>query len=253
MGYYDVTPPDDLSQILEELPQVSGYDQLEHILDLLDCEPLFDTLRAYNRTGRPPYPVEAMWRAILSKYLLNIRYNCELVQRLRTDPRLRELCGLGGRVPSESMVSRFFRRLADHQDLIDEAIRAVINRLARLIDHQSATGVDGVGSMIAIDSTDIPSFSNPNRDPVSDPDARWGHKTSARKKDGSDQVEWVFGYKVHLICDAYYGIPLTYTILPANENDSVQLPKLIGQLMAEQPWVEPQWLLADKGYDSNRN
>ncbi|MYC32664.1 MAG: transposase [Chloroflexi bacterium] len=256
MGYYDSTPLDDIPQIVDRLPQASGYGQLRHILELADNEELFEALRAYNRTGRPPYPVDAMWRVVLCKYLLSIRYNIELVQLLRTDPRLREVCGLGDRVPSESMVSRFFKRLTAHQDLIDEAIRALISKIARLIDNQSALTDEGVGSMIAIDSTDVPSFSNPNprrNCPVSDPEARWGHKTSTRTKKGAEKVEWTFGYKVHLICDAVYGVPLTYIILPANESDSRQLPELVSKLMAEQPWIEPQWLLADKGYDSNRN
>ena len=253
MGYYDVSGLEQLPQLTGPIPIASGYGQLGHILELADNPVLFDALKVYNRTGRPPYPVEAMWRGILCKYLLGIRYNVDLVARFRTDLRLREICGLGDRVPSESMVSRFFRRLCAHQDLVDQAIRELINRLARLIDHQSAPGVDTVGSMIAIDSTDVPTFANPNRELVTDPDARWGHKNSARKRDGSDQVEWTFGYKVHLVCDAYYGLPLTYTILPANASDTQQLPRLINQLMAEQPWAEPQWLLADKGYDSNRN
>lgn len=256
MGYYDVTPFEEVAQISERLPMASGYDQLAHILELADNPSLFATLRAYNRTGRPPYPVEAMWRAILCRYLLGIRYQCELVQRLRTDPRLREICGLDDRTPSESMVSRFLKRLTLHQDLVDAAIRQLVTEIARRIDHQSGPDDHAVGAMIAIDSTDVPTFSNPhprkNR-PVSDPDARWGHKNSARRKDGTDQIEWVFGYKVHLICDATYGLPLTYIILPANDGDSPQLPKLVRQLFDEHPWIEPQWLLADKGYDSNRN
>ena len=49
-----------------------GQADLAHILALADHEPLFARLRAYNRTGRPPYPVEAMWRAGLSRRLPRI-------------------------------------------------------------------------------------------------------------------------------------------------------------------------------------
>ena len=119
-------------QTSDRLP-TNGYAQLQHILDLSDYEPLFDVLRSYNRTGRKPYPVEAMWRAVLCRYLLTIRYQTELVQRLRTDPRLRELCGLGDRVPSESMLSRFFGRLTDHHDLVHEAYLNLVDRVARCL------------------------------------------------------------------------------------------------------------------------
>ena len=251
MGYYDVSLSAQIPQPTEPIPIASGYGQLGHILDLADNEPLFETLKSYNKTGRPPYPVEAMWRVILSKYLLGIRFNCDLIQRLRTDTRLRELCGLGDRVPSESMVSRFFGRLSAHQDLVDQATRDLVRKLARQIDYRTDIWDHPVGAMIAIDSTDVPTFANPNRDPPTDPDARWGHKNSARKRDGTDAIEYVYGYKVHLICDAVYGIPLAYIILPANASDSRQLPGLVRQLFDEQPWVEPQWMLADKGYDAN--
>ena len=256
MGHYDSTPLDAVPQITDRSPHVSGYGQLQHILELADNPALFEALRAYNKTGRPPYSIEAMWRAVLCKFLLRIPYNNELVQRLRTDPRLREICGLGDRVPSESMVSRFFKRLSAHQDLVDDATKALISQIARRIDAQSRITDEAVGSMIAIDSTDVPTWANPNprkKRPISDPDARWGHKNSARTKAGEDRIEWTFGYKVHLICDATHGIPLTYTVLPANESDTLQLPKLVKQLRAEQSWIEPQYLLADKGYDSNKN
>ena len=153
------------------------------------------------------------------------------------------------------MISRFFKRLSAHQDLIDEATKALISQLARRIDAQSRITDEGVGNIIAIDSTDVPTWANPNprrNRPITDPDARWGHKTSTRTKAGEDKIEWTFGYKVHSICEATYGVPLAYIILPANESDTTQLPKLVRKLKAEQSWVEPQRLLGDKAYDSNR-
>lgn len=123
---------DTTKQTRDRLP-TNSYAQLEHILELSDYEPLFDALCSYNRTGRKPYPVKAMWRAVLCRYLLAIRYQTDLVQRLRTDPRLRELCGLGDRVPSESMLSRFFRRLTAHQDIVHEAYLNLVDRVARCL------------------------------------------------------------------------------------------------------------------------
>ncbi|MYC07704.1 MAG: transposase [Chloroflexi bacterium] len=252
MGYYDVTPPEDLSQILEALPKLTGYDQLQQALDLADYDPLFDTLRAYNYTGRPPYPVDAMYRAILSRYLLSIPDASKLVDRLRIDPRLREICRLGDRVPSESMISRFFKRLSAHVDLIYQSIIDTIDRLARLIDNQRKFDDYSVGSIIAIDSTHVPTFAHPRRDPPTDPDARWGHKTSHRTKDGTN-VEYTFGYKVHQVNDAVYGIPLTNILLPANASDSPQLPKLVKKALAEHRWLDPEYAVCDKGYDSTKN
>ena len=58
---------------------------------------------------------------------------------------------------------------------------------------------------------------------------------------------------MHLVCDAVYGFPLSYTILPANANDSPQLPKLIRKAEQEHPWLEMEYATADKGYDALKN
>ena len=250
MASHDYTP----FRVIEQIPAppAHGYSQLQRILALADYEPLLERLRQYNHTGRPPYPVKAMWRAILLKYLLNLSYNTDLIDGLRSNPRLRHLCGLGDRVPSPSMLTRFFQRLALHEDLVHQAFLEIATTVARLLDHGSSPDEYGTGTSIAIDSTDIPSFSNGNRDPSTDPDARWGHKSSHKTKDGK-QVEWVFGYKAHLICDAVHGVPLSYSILPANAGDSPQLPRLVKQVRAEHPWLNIEHLLADKGYDALSN
>ena len=250
MAYYDYTPPTDTAQIPD--PPPLGYGQLQRILEATDCEPLLERLREYNRTGRPPYPVKAMFRAVRLKYLLNLRYDTDLLNALRSNPRLRELCGLGDRVPSASMLSRFIKRLTLHEELVHDAFTEIATVAARLLDNRSRLEEPGAGAILAIDSTDVASFANGNADPPTDPEARWGHKSSHKTKDGK-QVEWVFGYKVHLICDAYYGIPLSYVVLPANASDSQQLPGLVKLAKSEHPWLDIESLLADKGYDSLTN
>ena len=108
-----------------------------------------------------------------------------------------------------------------------------------------------LGAVLAVDSTLIETYSNPNRKVVSDPDARWGVKHSAKAKEGGE--EWGFGYKMHLISDATHGIPLAFTITPANQNDSTELPAALRRTLAAYPWLEPAVMLADRGYDSLAN
>ena len=43
-----------------------------------------------------------LWRAVCLKYLLNQRYTSEFIDRLRTSPRPRDLCGFTNSVPSEA-------------------------------------------------------------------------------------------------------------------------------------------------------
>ena len=108
-----------------------------------------------------------------------------------------------------------------------------------------------LGAVLAVDSTLFETYSNPNRKVVSDSDARWGLKHSAKAKDGKQ--EWGFGYKMHLISDATHGVPLAFTITPANVSDSTQLSAALRKTLAVYPWLEPGCLLADRGYDSLAN
>ena len=88
------------------------------------------------------------------------------------------------------------------------------------------------------------------KEPYSDPEARWGVRTNADAEDG---IEHFYGYKLHLICDAIHGVPLAYEVLPANRNDSPTLPGLVNQVMAKRPGLKPRYLMADKGYDALSN
>ena len=114
-------------------------------------------------------------------------------------------------------------------------------------------GAPAPGRVVAIDSTDIPAFGSPRRKPeLKDPDARWGHRTP---KSGSNVAkdEFFYGYKLHATCDAYYGFPLAWDVLPANANDSPTLPPLMDQHADKFPAMPARFLLADRGYDALSN
>ena len=81
-----------------------GYRFLAAILDGIDDAHLLDQLAAYRRTGRQGFPLRAMWRAYVSKFVLKIRFNLELLERLRGSRKLREVCGFDDDVPSEKRV-----------------------------------------------------------------------------------------------------------------------------------------------------
>ena len=238
-------------------PPKSGYGFLSAILDGLDDQPLLDALQQYRRTGRKGHPLRAMWRAYIAKFLLKIRFNNQLLERLRGSRKLRDACGFGDEVPSESVLSRFVGRLADHQDLVEQCLVSVTEQVRDLVpavkqrEGRQDQPLPPLGAVLAVDSTLFETYSNPNRKVVSDPDARWGLKHSAKTKEGKQ--EWGFGYKMHLISDATHGLPLAFTITPANESDSTELPAVLRKTLAAYPWLEPACLLADRGYDSLAN
>lgn len=189
-----------------------------------------------------------MWRAWLCKYILRIRYNVELVDRLRGSSRLREVCGFN-EVPSESTFCRFFSRLADYQHLVEQCLISVTDQIGLKLAN--------FGKVVTVDSTVIETYGNPDRptkkgDPCGDTDAAWGYKNSVKTKD-KDGIDWCFGYRMHAIADALYGIPLGFVLTAANRNDSPMLPKVVQAAQSSHDWFKPKFLIADRQYDSDIN
>ena len=95
--------------------------------------------------------------------------------------------------------------------------------------------------------------------PIADPSAMWGYRTPKGKSgrttmaDGEEAKEWFFGYKAHVIADAVYGIPLHIALRPANENETSHFAQDLDDTLERHPWLKPQFVLADKGYDSLPN
>ena len=241
MAYFDFTS----SSAAPQAPK-GGYGFLSAILDSLEDAHLLDTLQSYRRTGRPGYPLRAMWRAYLVKFILKIRFSNELLDRLRSSGKLRSICGFDDVVPSESVLSRLISRLANHTAIVKNLLVCVTNKLRDLLPASQP-----LGQVVAIDSTLFPSYSNPNRKHIKDPDARWGVKHSARAKEGG--TEWGWGYKMHLLSDANHGLPLDFIVTPANQSDSTMLPTVVSEARTVLPWLRPRYLLADRGYDSEAN
>ncbi len=62
-----------------------------------------------------------------------------------------------------------------------------------------------------------------------------------------------FGYKLHLVIDALYELPVSFTLTLANETDTMQMETLLQRAGAEQEATKPKAVIADKGYDSQSN
>ncbi len=243
---------------MDTVPRGSPYPQdIERVFDAIDDGPLLARLNYYRWTGRKGYTPAAMWRAVLLKYLLRFRHTRVLIAQLRASRQLRRLCGFRDAVPSESTFSRFIGRLTKHQDLVEQALISVINHICEALAQLKDDGLipsnaPQPGRMVAIDSTDIQAHGSPRRETPADPDARWGHR-SPKSGSGVADGELFYGYKLHATCDAYYGFPLSWEILPANANDSPRLPPLMDQLAANFPDRPARYLMADRGYDAMSN
>ena len=224
--------------------------ELAAVFSSLDDAVLLSRLQEYRPVGRQGYPLKALWRSYVASFILNLPHTNALIRRLEDEPDLRHLCGFGDALPHRTTFNRFIQRLAHHPDLVETVFAD--------LTHQLKTLIPDLGAEVAIDSTTVRSHCNPNRPKVrrgvkriSDPEASWTAKNSARAKKGGK--EWHHGYKVHMVADANYGVPLAHLVTTAKRNDSPELPAVIAQSEALYPWFSPSAVVADRGYDSVAN
>lgn len=216
--------------------------ELRALFDVLPDNDLLKKLAGNRWTGRPGYDIPPLWHAFIAQYYLDLPSMNALIRRLEDDPYLVYVCGFDTNesLPTRRTFNRFFESLGQRWILVESCFNESVTKLRlRLKD---------LGSAVAIDSTIIEAWSNPNKQPVSDPDANWAHK-----KDDQGKTIAVWGYKVHVVTDAKYELPLALVITPGNVNDTTQLIPLLNKLKAEFDWFSPKTVIADAGYDSTSN
>ena len=217
---------------------------LSAVLDGIDDSDLLSALNSPYTTGRPAsFPQRALWRAYLCKFFLKISCDRDLIEQLKVSRKLRHICGFEDSIPSQATFSRFVDRLSKNSDLVLNCLDLLTSELRIL--------VPDLGEHLAIDSTDISSFGNPNRKTRSDQNAKWGVRHGSRTKKG--ETEYFFGYKLHTLADARHGIPLGFVFAPGNKSDTALLPKVVSEVCERQSWLQPKYLIADRGYDSLDN
>jgi len=205
-------------------------------LDLRCVEPVL--LEAYSgRRRRPPYSPLAMLRTLIFQKIRQIPSWRKLVRILRHETIWLRVLGLQ-RAPCHDSFSEFTRRVGPER----------LYRVFRILQAQLRQNYSGLGECIAVDSTIVRGYSNPNRRKrsQSDPDARWG--VTGQK---ANKPVHLFGYKLQVSCDGRYGLPLDYLVVPANRSDSrLYYPSLV-RTKASGNRVDV--VIADAGYDSKRN
>ena len=216
-------------------------DELSAIFSAIDDEPLLSALARYRWTGRPGWSLRALWRAYIAGSTLGLPTTNALVRRLQDDPALREVCGFtGGALPSRWTFNRFVSRLSHHADAVERVLAALTDRLHKLLPD--------FGKGLALDASTVRSWSNPDKPRISDPEASWTGKAGR----GKNKTTWYWGYKLHLIVDAKYELPVTATVTTASPHDSTEFQPLLRKARELHAWLRPSYVTADAGYDGKR-
>lgn len=236
-----------------------GSNKLLMVLEALPAERLITALEREHWTGRQGYSVRGMWSALIAGLLYQCDSLAEVVRLLERDKETRLVCGFSkDNLPGEDALGRFMKKLVRREDLLEGCFGELVQRLRETLP--------GFGAKLAVDSTDIKAYSNGHRRNPSDTDARWGAKGAGQHGGPNskavvganggaktrDLYYW-FGYKLHLVVDAVYELPVGFIVTPANEADISQMKALLKKAVPDKPEAKPEAIIADKGYDGQDN
>jgi hypothetical protein len=237
----------------------SDLERLRLVLEHLPDEALMKKLEAHRDRGRDDYPIRPVWNSVLA----GIVYQHESVESLRREllrnGELREGCGFdpckgSAAVPPSSVYTRFLKLLIRFKSEIDAMFDTLVDTLKGLLPE--------LGISVAVDSKGVSSAGRPTKeseeDGRRDTDADWGKKRyHGQRENGTlweKVVKW-FGYKIHLMVDTTYEMPIGYRVTRASESDTKQLLPMVKEVKQKHPQIYKgmKRLAADKGYDSEEN
>jgi hypothetical protein len=241
-----------------EIEVRSDLDRLRMVLAVIPDEGLMRKFEDYRGRGRDDYPVRAVWDSLLAGVVYQHVSVASLRRDLLRNGELRELCGFdpakgAGVVPSESVYTRFMRNLFGCRTEIEAMFEDLVDRLGEELPE--------LGRHLAIDSKAIRSAGKPSDkgpDGRRDRDGDWGVRSYGGMDEGGrlwERVRRWFGYKVHLIVDTLYEVPVGFELTGASGSDTTRLLPMMERLGDRHGWVveRAEDLSGDKGYDSEEN
>jgi hypothetical protein len=228
-----------------DVEQSSDLERFQKLLAIIDDEKLVLVLKHERGNGRNDYPIEAMINALYARSIFNIPSIADIVRELKRNPALCLACGfdpLRGEagIPSVDAIERFEKNLVKHQDLLEEIFDKLIDFIKSILP--------GFGENLAVDSKAIIAYRK------KDKDADNGYKDVEEVDENGKPVKFKktwFGYKLHVICDALYELPIAFIMTKAGASDVKQLTPLLKKIEKRHSDIleKTKYLSADRGYD----
>jgi len=247
----------------KEVENLGDLDRLRLVLEHLPDEELMVSLEKHRGRGRDDYPVRSAWNSILAGVVYQHPSIESLRRELLRNGQLRDLCGfdpvLGSEaVPTPGAYTNLLRNLLRFRRHVDEVLEALVCFLCEELP--------GFGENLAMDGKAISAHARPKSlekkatlaaDGRRDLDADFGAKTIVKKDKRGNLYEKVrkwFGYKLHLLVDSVYELPVAYEVTKASAAEQPVGRKLISEAAQRVPGVieAAQVLTADKGYDDTK-
>ena len=246
----------------KEIENLGDLQRLELVLKYLPDEPLMRLLESHRGKGRNDYPIRAVWNSILAGVVFQHNSIESLRRELFRNGQLRWLCGFDlakgtAGVPPAHVYTRFLKLLLRHIEPIEHVFDELVEQVRKALP--------GFGTNLAMDGKAMHTHARPRKglqdmsaDGRRDTDADFGKKTyTAVREDGTTWqkvVKW-FGYKLHLIVDADYELPVAFELTKASRSEIPEGRKLVKKLKQRHAELVEQGcnaLIADKGLDDTK-
>jgi transposase len=214
--------------------------KLEALFNTIPEEELLKAIKTYY-AGRLGYTHRVLWRTYVAMVVLNLPSFAALIRALENNPSLAQACGICSpdAIPSKFAYSRFLGKLQAGKNVV--AVKNIMRSLTR----RCYEAFPSFGKSVAIDATDLKAWSNGRKSHKADPDAGW-----VVKPDTAGKLKFVWGYKMHLMVDTTYEIPVTASITTGNVADVRQATPLLSQARYITSTFHPDYVICDAGYTS---
>ncbi len=156
--------------------------------------------------------------------------------------------------PSKSAYSNFLKNLMECRKELEEMFTGMVLFMYDRLEH--------FGEILMVDGKAIQSFgtklsTNPKSGRRGEHDADWCKKQYTVSGPNGEAVvktkKW-FGFRLHLIADATYEIPVSFRVTKASDSEKTETQKLLEETeKVHKEWLEGcKYFLGDKGYDSTK-
>lgn len=249
-------------------------ERLQKVLDNLPDEKLVQKLKTIRGKGRNEWPVEAMWNSFIAGFVFDHDSIASLLRELNRNSQLRILCGFQPHIYSVLTKQKddFGMRIRETRYKLAPTASAYTNFLNNLKECQKELrdmfdvlvkymyeNLDDFGSILAADGKAIQSFaariSQKESGSRGERDADWCRKTyTTTKRDGekiTKTKKW-FGFRLHLISDATYELPVDFEVTKASNSEVKETEKMLKNMKEKYSGKTDrcEYFLADRGYDS---
>jgi hypothetical protein len=245
----------------QEIKKLGDLERLDLVIKNIPDQELIKKLEKQRGRGRDDYPVRAIWNSILAGVVYEHESISSLIRELKRNGQLRQICGFDiykgiKAVPSQFAYTRFLKKLIKHGQ--------EINKMFKILVEEIKKELPDFGEILAIDGKAIQSHARGKRkkndmtqDGRRDVDADWGKKVyKGQREDGTlwEKVKSWFGYKMHLVVDAKYELPVSYEVTKASVSEMPMAHQLLGKIKEEHKDIVERckYWLGDRGLDDGK-